>query len=136
MLKIDSYLLFNGKCREAMEFYKSVFGGDLQMQTFGETPSDQPAAEPDWIMHARLEKGSLVLMASDSQPGHFVQNGTSISLSVNCTSLEEIENYFSGISEGASITMPLMETFWAARFGMLTDKFGVPWMFNLDKPQA
>jgi PhnB protein len=141
MKSFNAYLIFNGNCRQAMEFYAKSLGGDLQLMTFAEGPGGGPDCPDlkdvkDRIMHARLQAGSAVLMASDSTPDRVVKQGTNFWVSIDCESLQEIEKFFSALSEGASVTMPLQQTFWAARFAMLTDKFGINWMFNLSQPQA
>ena len=119
-----------------MEFYKTVFGGELNVQTFGEAPVDASEADKGRIMHAQLSNGNFMLMASDGMPDRPVTSGDSISLSVHSQSREEQEKYFQKLSEGGQITMPLQDTFWGAYFGMLTDKFGMHWLFNFQKEQA
>jgi PhnB protein len=141
MKSFNAYLIFNGNCRQAMEFYAKSLGADLHMMTYAEGPGGGPNCEipqqaRDKIMHARLQAGSAVLMASDSTPDRAVEAGTNFWVNIDCESLQEIERFFSALSEGASVTMPLQQTFWAARFAMLTDKFGVNWMFNLSQPQT
>ena len=83
-------------------------------------------------MHAHLQGGSAVLMASDTMPGHPLRQGSNIHINVDCDTVEEIERLFKAFSEGANVTMPLADQFWGAKFGMLTDKFGVNWMFNCE----
>ncbi|HYK76934.1 MAG TPA: VOC family protein [Daejeonella sp.] len=136
MSKINSYLTFNGRCREAMDFYQNCFGGKLDMQTFGESPMECAEADKDKIMHAHLATGDLVLMGSDNYQNVPEEIGNMITLSVNCSSLEEIDQFFNKFAEGGQVTMPLQDTFWGAKFGMLTDKFGIKWMFNCDLKQA
>ena len=92
---------------------------------------EMPGGE-DRVLHARLTKGSVVLMASDSQPGMPVTVGNNVWLSVDCESEGEQDRMFSALSEGGQVVMPLDKTFWGARFGMLKDKFGLGWMFNLE----
>ena len=132
MALIQPYLTFNGNCREAMEFYKSVFGGELMIQTFGEAPMETTPETKDRIMHARLQNGYLILMASDGMPGQAPIQGTNVTISVQSASKEDQEKYFNKMAEGGKITMPLEDTFWGAYFGMLTDKFGMHWMFNTE----
>jgi PhnB protein len=132
MAQIAAYLTFNGNCREAMEFYKEVFSGDLRIQTFGQTPMESTSETQDRIMHAHLQSGELNLMASDGMPGQPVTPGTNVTLSVQSKTKEEQDNYFHKLAEGGKITMPLQDTFWGAYFGMLTDKFGIQWMFNTE----
>jgi PhnB protein len=136
MKQIAAYLNFDGNCREAMTFYKKCLDADLQMTPFSEVPGDIPKEAKNRIMHARLAKGSAVLMASDTLPGMPFQPGNNLWVTLDCESLPEIEKVFTALSEEATIRMPLQETFWAARYGMLTDRFGVNWMLNLGKPQG
>jgi PhnB protein len=136
MAQLNVYLTFNGNCREAMEFYHSCFGGDLEISLFGEMPDGSSAADKDRVMHANIRNGEFTLMASDNGSGYpEVITGTSISLSLNCTSEEEIDELFGKVAAGGKVTMPLENTFWGAKFGMFTDKFGMPWMMNYDHPK-
>ena len=135
MKQILPYLTFDGTCRAAMEFYKNCFGAELYLLPFSEAPGDFPNDAKDRIMHARLSKGAAVLMASDAMPGMPFQQANNFAIATTCESPQEIEKLFAALSEKGKVTMPLQETFWAARFGMLTDQFGVNWMFNLYKPQ-
>jgi PhnB protein len=139
MKSFNAYLIFNGNCRQAMEFYAKSLGADLQLMTYGQGPSGGPGCEipehaKDKIMHAHLQKGTAVLMASDGRPDQPATIGNNLWVSLDCENLQEIEKAFSALSDGASITMPLQGTFWAARFAMLTDKFGTNWMLNLAQP--
>jgi PhnB protein len=137
MTQIYAYLTFNGNCREAMEFYNSCIGGKLDIMDFGSSPGSENVAEDEkkLVMHAKLQKDELILMASDTTDRHGkVTTGSSISLSLDCTSEDEIREVFDKLSEGGTITMPLEDTFWGAKFGMFNDKFGIPWMLNYDKP--
>ena len=139
MKEINAYLIFDGNCREAMKFYEKCLGAELQLMPFSEGPekfgfSDFPKEAKDRIMHARLAKGSAVLMASDTMPGMPFQQGNNFSISINCERLEETERFFSALGERGKVTMPLQDAFWGARFGMLTDQFGINWMFNFEKP--
>ena len=137
MAQINAYLNFDGNCREAMAFYKDCLGGDLALQTVEGSPvAGQMSAEAQkHILHAALTKGDLVLMASD-MIGSGPVKGNSIALSLNCSSEEEISTYFSKLSSGGQITDPLSEKFWGATFGTLTDKFGINWLLNYEKPKA
>ena len=136
MKDITPYLTFNGNCRQAMTFYKDILGGDLELMDFASSPMEVPDEAKNYIMHAILTTNSFTLMASDTMPNQAVTNGNSVSLSINCQSVDEINQLFNSLSDGGEITMPLEDTFWGARFGMLTDKFGTCWMFNYDYPQA
>ena len=136
MKDITPYLTFNGTCRQAMTFYKDILGGDLELMDFASSPMEVPDEAKNYIMHAILTSNGVTLMASDTMPNQPVTNGNSVSLSINCQSTDEINHLFNSLSDGGEITMPLEDTFWGARFGMLTDKFGTCWMFNYDYPQA
>ena len=130
MKAIIPYLNFDGNTREAMEFYKKCTGGTLDIQTFGDAKIPGPPGSESRVMHARLAGGSAELMASDTMPGHQFTKGNNIHVSVQCDTVEEIDRMFKAFSEGATVTMPLADQFWGAKFGMLIDKFGVNWMFN------
>lgn len=136
MKDITPYLTFNGTCRQAMTFYKDILGGELQLMDFASSPMDVPDEAKNYIMHAVLTNNNVTLMASDAMPNQPITNGNSVSLSINCQSVDEINQLFNSLAEGGQITMPLDDTFWGARFGMLIDKFGTCWMFNYDYPQA
>ena len=136
MKDITPYLTFNGTCRQAMTFYKDILGGELQLMDFANSPMDVPDEAKNYIMHAILTSNGVTVMASDTMPNQTVTNGNSVSLSINCQSVDEINQLFNSLAEGGQITMPLDDTFWGARFGMLIDKFGTCWMFNYDYPQA
>ncbi|HEY1528335.1 MAG TPA: VOC family protein [Candidatus Angelobacter sp.] len=137
MTGINTYLTFDGTCKQAMKFYEKCLGGELHLMAFSEAPVDYPEASKDRIMHARLAKGpAAILMASDSMPGKPPQQGDNFSVAIQCESAQEIDKLFSAMSEKGKVTMPLQDTFWGARFGMLTDQFGINWMFNFEKPKA
>ncbi len=136
MKEVVTYLNFDGNCREAMQFYAKCLGAELQMNPFSEVPGNPAPEAKDRIMHARLTKGtSALLMASDIQPGMPFQLGSNFSVSVHCESIPEIDGLFAALSENGKVSMPLQDTFWGARFGMLTDQFGVHWMFNFEHPK-
>lgn len=133
--RINVYLTFKGNCEEAMNFYKECLGGVLTIHRVNGSAIEThcPPEIKDQIMHANLIKDNLVLMGSDMLwPGDLV-NGNSVTLSLNCSSEEEINEFFSKLAEGGQITDPLKDQFWGALFGTLTDKFGVKWMLNYDK---
>jgi PhnB protein len=135
MKEIITYLNFDGNCRDAMKFYERCLGGELQLAPFSEVPGDFPKEAKDRIMHARLTKGSAALMASDTMPGMPFKQGNNFSISIHCESLQELERLFTALGERGKVTMPLQDTFWGARFGMLTDQFGINWMFNFEQPK-
>ena len=133
MEAIVPYLNFNGNAAEALAFYAKAFDGKvLFQQTFGDAPMESPADQKDKIMHATFQAGELTFMVSDSMPGQPVAGGTNMSLSLNFKTVADIDKTFAALSDGATVTMPLQDTFWGAKFGMLTDKFGINWMFNHD----
>jgi PhnB protein len=135
MTQINSYLTFNGNCKEAMTFYKDCLGGELIFQTIGESPlSDKmPRQMKDCILHATLTKNALVLMASDMVSESGLVKGNAVSLSLNCSSEEEIKKYYAKLSAGGTANHPLEDSFWGALFGDLTDKFGNHWILNFNK---
>ena len=136
MKELGPYLNFNGNCREAMTFYKECLGGTLTLMTFEESKQDVPAEMKNQIMHSTLRFTPYAsVMASDCMPGQPAVNGTSVTICINCDSVENINAFYAALAKGGKETMPLADTFWGARFGMLKDKFGIQWMFNYDKPQ-
>jgi len=135
-----TYLTFDGNCRQAMEFYKKCLGGELYQTTFGEAPPEMQCGpdgakmDKDRIMHACLSaNGKSLLMASDSMPGMPFQQGNNFSITIPCESAEELDRIFQALSEKGNVTLEPQQTFWAKRFGMLTDRFGIAWMFNFEK---
>lgn len=142
MAAVNPYLLFNGTCEEAFQFYKSVFGGEFPyLGRFKDAPAgegDAPLSDADAnrIMHVSLPIGNTILMGSDSHPKYGdVGFGDNISISINAESREETEKIFNGLSAGGKVEMPLSDTFWGAYFGMFKDKFGVNWMVNFDEKE-
>jgi PhnB protein len=133
-MKIDPYLTFDGTCEQAMRFYADALGGTIAMMTrFGDSPGCEELP-PDRIMHARLTFGDQVLMASDNHPAFPYEGIKGCSISLNVDTPEQAQRAFDALSQGGTVQMPLGETFWAQRFGMFTDRFGVPWMVNCAKP--
>ncbi|HZE87002.1 MAG TPA: VOC family protein [Methylomirabilota bacterium] len=131
---LSPYLMFSGNAKEAMEFYKSVLGGELVMKTYGESGQAKSDNEKDLIMHAELKNDSLTLMASDGNADHPVKNvGDNIHLSISGTDENEelLTKFFNGLSEGGQVQFPLSKQFWGDTFGMFTDKFGFHWMVNI-----
>ena len=132
MKGLQPYLNFDGTTRAAMTFYQQCLGGQLEMQTFAEGHQ----GDSDGVMHARLATGPLVIMASDRMKEHPFVQGTNVYLNIDCESVEEIDRLFGALGAGGTVSMPLQDTFWGARFGMLTDPFGINWMFNCPKKPA
>lgn len=132
MKPLIPYIYFNGNAKEALEMYAVAFGGQIVFaQTYAESSQEAKPEMKDKIMHAMLTAGELTIMASDVEEKD-VKEGNLVSLSMDFDNVEEMEKTFNALSDDANITMPLQDTFWGARFGMLTDKFGVNWMFNHD----
>lgn len=137
MKQLQIYLTFNGNCKEAVEFYKSVFGGEIiSSQTFGEAGMLTDDAEyKDQIMHCQYKSGDIYLMASDNMKGHPFNAGNNVALSIDYKDGSDMDKDFNALATGGAVDMPLQVTFWNAKFGMLTDKFGIRWMMNHDLPK-
>jgi PhnB protein len=139
MATINAYLAFDGDCREAMTFYRDCLGGELKLMTVGESAvaAELPKEQQASIMHAALvnERTGLALMASDTMGNYELKRGNEISLMLACSSEEEIREAFPKLAAGGTVNTPLKEEFWGAIYGDITDKFGIRWMFNYDKPK-
>jgi PhnB protein len=132
-MQINAYLNFNGTCREAFDFYARGLGGTINaVHTFGEMPGDQvPVEFRDRIMHISMSVGDQVLMGSDTFPGGPPDEGhKGFAVSLQIESPDQAERVFAALSEGANVTMPLQQTFFAERFGMLEDRYNIPWMIH------
>lgn len=134
-MQLNPYLTFNGQCEAAFKFYEEVLGGKIEAMIPRE---GTPAAEnvpPEWrskIIHARLTVGDNVLMGADAPPQRYeAPKGISVSLDID--DVADAERIFQALAKDGRVRMPIRETFWAARFGMLVDQFGIPWMVNCDK---
>jgi PhnB protein len=134
-MQLNPYLTFNGQCEAAFKFYERCLGGKIiAMMTHVGTPAEQhvPAEWRNKIMHARLTVNDEVLMGSDAPPDHYQQpKGVSVALQIKDPA--DAERTFNALAENGTIQMPIQETFWATRFGMLVDQFGIPWMINCEK---
>jgi PhnB protein len=134
--RLNPYVSFKGNARQAMEFYKEVFGGDLTLNTFGES-SAPGTPDADKIMHAQLETDSgFALMASDTPAGMEHNPGNNISISLSGDDADELRGYWEKLSAGGTVTMPLEKQMWGDEFGMCVDQFGIPWMVNISQPQT
>jgi len=131
MTQINVYLSFNGNCREVMTFYQKCLGGELSLQTVEDSPMAKqwPASVQKNILHAELTKGNLILLGSDMGSEGLVR-GNTISLALACSDEEEIELFFSNLSESGKITHPLHK-FFDGTIGALTDKYGMNWLLKL-----
>ena len=135
-MRLNPYLNFNGQCEAAFKFYERVLGGKIEaMITFAGTPAEEhaPPELRNKILHARLIVGGDALMGSDAPPDrHETPKGFSVSLQIDEPA--DAERIFHALAENGIVQMPIQQTFWADRFGMLVDQFGVPWMVNCGKP--
>jgi PhnB protein len=130
--KLNPYLNFRGKARNAMQFYQSVFGGKLNMATFKDYHASQDPSDDQLIMHAQLEvDNGLTLMAADTPKRMKYRRGTNFSISLSGDNEAEIRGYFKKLADGGTITMPLEKAQWGDTFGMCTDKFGISWLVNI-----
>jgi len=133
---LDPYLNFRGNAREAMEFYKGVFGGNLTISTFGEFQAPTEPSEADLVMHADLEGPEGTRFFAADAPSHMTFTpGTNFSMSLSGESEDELRGYFDKLSAGGSVTMPLEKAPWGDAFGMLTDRFGTQWLVNITAPK-
>ncbi|MBZ3906660.1 MULTISPECIES: VOC family protein [Streptomyces] len=134
--RLNPYLSFDGDARQALEFYKEVFGGELSLNTFGSF--GQPdAPESDKIMHGMLEApNGFTLMGADTPPGMEYRPGGGFSVSLSGEDDTELRGYWEKLSEGGSVAVPLDKQMWGDVFGMCTDRFGVPWMVNISGAQG
>ncbi|MDV7087903.1 VOC family protein [Rhodococcus opacus] len=129
--RLNPYISFDGNARQAMEFYKEVFGGTLALNTFGEygAPEGEGA---DKIMHAMLETDNgYTLMGADTPPGMEHNPGTNIAVSLSGDDGDELRGYWAKLADGGSVSVPLEKQMWGDEFGSCTDKFGISWMVNI-----
>jgi PhnB protein len=130
--RLNPYISFKDNAREAMEFYHSVFGGKLSMQTFKDFHASQDPNEENLIMHAMLEgENGIIFMASDSPNRVEYRPGTNFTMSLTGDNDVELKNYFQKLAIGGTITMPLEKAMWGDTFGMCIDKYGIGWMVNI-----
>jgi PhnB protein len=136
MMNLNPHLTFNGECEAAFRFYEKNLGGkNTLMMTYGDSPL-AGQAPPGWgekILHATLSLGEQRLTGADAPPEHY-QKPQGFSVLLQVSSAAEADRIFSVLKEGGTVQMPLQETFWAVRFGMVVDQFGTPWIVNCEKP--
>lgn len=131
-VRLNPYLGFRSGAREALEFYHSVFHGELTIGTFGEAGTSQDPADVDKVMHGQLDgENGLLLMASDAPTGMQTPSESTISLSLSGDDAEALTRYWNGLADGATIIEPLTQAPWGDVFGMLTDRFQVSWLVNI-----
>jgi PhnB protein len=134
---MNPYLSFKDNTRDAMQFYQSVFGGKLQMQTFKEFHASQDPKEDNLIMHAELDgSNGIKLMASDTPARMEYHPGNNYSISLSGDNEPELRGYFQKLAAGGTVTMPLEKAMWGDTFGMCTDKYGTAWLVNISAPKA
>ncbi|MEO7313481.1 MAG: VOC family protein [Chitinophagaceae bacterium] len=130
-MKLTPYLNFAGNAEEALNFYAAVFDGEITMLSrYGDSPMPSDDDWKDKLIHARLSFEGNLVMISDAFKGQPPLAAGNVQLSLEITDAAKIEAIFNAMAEGGKVTMPLQEQFWGAKFGMLTDKFGISWMFN------
>jgi PhnB protein len=135
-IQLNPYLSFRDNAREAMEFYQSVFGGELTFSTFAEFQASDDPAEQGKIMHSMLSTdGGLVLMASDTPDRMDYTPGSTISISLSGEDETELRGYWDRLSAGGAVAMPLAPAPWGDLFGMCGDKYGVNWLLNIAVPE-
>jgi PhnB protein len=136
-MQLNPYLFFNGECAAAFKFYEQCLGGKIvAMMTYAEAPPESQMSSDEsrnQIMHAQLMVDDMALMGSD-WPSEYFEKPQGFSVSLQFNDVAEAEQIFNALAENGTIKMPLEATFWAARFGMLVDRFGTPWMINCDLP--
>jgi PhnB protein len=131
--RLNPYISFADNARQAMEFYRGVFGGELTISTYGEAGA-AGGPDADKVMHAQLETpAGYTIMASDAPTGMEHSSGSQISVSLSGDDGEALRGYFAGLAEGGSVTMPLEKQMWGDEFGMCVDPFGIPWMVNVSQ---
>lgn len=134
--RLNPYISFTDNARQAMEFYKTVFGGDLTINTFGEY-GQADAPEANMIMHGQLDtERGFTLMGADTPPGMEHNPGTNMTVSLSGDDADELRGYWKKLSEGGTVTLPLEKQMWGDEFGQLVDQFGVPWMVNITQSEA
>jgi len=129
---LNPYLNFRGNTRQAMEFYRSVFGGELRMQTYKEFGASQSPSEDDQIMHAQLDANGIMLMAADVPERMEYNPGNNFSLSLSGEDESQLRGLYDKLADGGTVTMPLAKAAWGDTFGMCLDRFGVSWLVNIN----
>jgi PhnB protein len=133
--RLNPYISFKDNARDAMDFYTSVFGGELALSTFGEYGDNGPSANN--VMHAQLETPSgYTIMASDTPEGMSYEPGNNITVSLSGDDSDELRGYFEKLADGGTVSMPLEKQMWGDEFGQLTDKFGIGWLVNIAGEQS
>ena len=135
--KLNPYINFKDNAREAMQFYQSVFGGQLDMNTFKEFDASEDPSEDDKIMHSQLTADNgIIFMGADTPASMEYRIGTQMAMSLSGDDDDLLTGYYEKLSDGGRITMPLGVSPWGDKFGMFTDKYGIDWLVNIAQPQA
>lgn len=134
-MQITPYLHYEDQCAEAFAFYAKALGGRINMMSrYGDAPADsRPPGADDLVMHAELDIDGALLHGSDAPPEYRQARGGGFTVALQVDTIDQAESAYAALSDGGQVTMPLAETFWAHRFAMLTDRFGIPWMINCQK---
>lgn len=134
--RLNPYISFTDNAREAMEFYQSVFGGNLTVNTFGEFGM-QDSGDADKVMHSTLETDAgFTLMGADTPAGMEHQRGNNMTVSISGDDGDQLHEYWEKLSDGGTVSMPLEKQMWGDEFGMCVDKFGTPWMIDIGQPES
>ena len=134
--RLNPYISFRDNARQAMEFYTEVFGGTLELHSYGEY-GDKDAPEANNIMHGKLETDSgFTIMGADNPPGMELNRGDNIAVSLSGDDTDELRGYWAKLADGGTVSVPLEKQMWGDEFGMCVDKFGVGWMVNIATAQA
>jgi PhnB protein len=134
--RLNPYLSFSDNARQAMEYYKTVFGGTLSVNTFGEFGA-QDSPDADKVMHSMLETDQgMTLMGADTPTGMEHNPGTNISVSLSGDDADELRGYWEKLSDGGTVSVPLEKQMWGDEFGMCVDRFGIPWLVNITAPRS
>ncbi|MFI8447063.1 VOC family protein [Streptomyces erythrochromogenes] len=135
--RLNPYISFDGDARQAMEFYKEVFGGTLALNTYGDFGGEEAGETADRIMHGMLETASgFTLMGADNPPGTQHSPGNNISVSVSGEDAAELRGYWEALSGSGTVSVPLEKQMWGDVFGMCTDRFGITWLVNISTSQG
>ncbi|HMS65051.1 MAG TPA: VOC family protein [Ignavibacteria bacterium] len=133
MNQLNPYISFPGNCEEAINFYKDCLDGEiLSLNYFEGSPMEVAEDFKKKVMHVTMKFSGGIIMASDSPPHHPVNMGNNINLSIGLDDTDKANEYFNKLSEGGKVMMEMQDTFWGARFGMFTDKYGINWMINCE----
>jgi len=136
-MRLTPYIFFPGTAEEALHFYENVFGGTIsELKRYEGSPAENLSNDKRKLMHARVSFGESMVMVCDATPDKMPPSGSNIQLSVEFAEVNDMNEKFKKLAEGGKITMELQDAFWGARFGMLTDKYGINWMFNCQLEQA